>query len=54
MFIVNINQTRVNGIKTELTMNFSLIFEVHGDSTIFQNDWIGKVFLGRAISPGQK
>ncbi len=38
MFIFDINQTRVNGIKTELTMSFSLIFEVDGDSTIFQND----------------
>jgi hypothetical protein len=34
MFIFNINQTRVNGIKTGLTMSFSLIFEVDGDSTI--------------------
>jgi hypothetical protein len=38
MFVFNINQTRVNGIKTELTMSFSLNFEVDGDSTIFQND----------------
>jgi hypothetical protein len=30
MFIVNINQTRVNGIQTELTMSFSLMFEVDG------------------------
>jgi hypothetical protein len=35
-------------------MSFSLIFEVDGDSTIFQNDWIGRVFLRRAIYPGQK
>ncbi len=38
MYIFNINQTRVNGIKNGLTMSFSLIFEVDGDCMIFQND----------------